>query len=237
MCIQEWVDFLTLSTSRTFPVRPNVLSILRTANLGSTVAPAVEVSAVFLITTVVPFLTFSMVNFARSSLMFSMVGRWRSLGIPPFSSYKNSTVCLAISVMPTKQHLKLQTTFNVHIVTTRFHRYKIFITVTDTRICIHKISKAYATQMKKCQLYMWFYDSSIQYIKTLEWALILWFLWIIMFPLYEIIKKTDPLNKLYQPSCKAPLICSSPSFLCASFLNLLLMTGNTFCSQAFTRRA
>lgn len=171
MCIQEWVDFLTLSTSRTFPVRPNVLSILRTANLGSTVAPAVEVSAVFLITTVVPFLTFSMVNFARSSLMFSMVGRWRSLGIPPFSSYKNSTVCLAISVMPTKQHLKLQTTFNVHIVTTRFHRYKIFITVTDTRICIHKISKAYATQMKKCQLNMWFYDSSIQYIKTSKQAL------------------------------------------------------------------
>lgn len=186
MCIQEWVDFLTLSTSRTFPVRPNVLSILRTANLGSTVAPAVEVSAVFLITTVVPFLTFSMVNFARSSLMFSMVGRWRSLGMPPFSSYKNSTVCLAISVMPTKQHLKLQTTFNVQ---TRFHRFKIFITVKVTRICIHK---AYATQMKKCQLNMWFYDSSIQYIKTLEWALILWFLWIIMFPLYEIIKKTDP---------------------------------------------
>lgn len=106
-CIQRWENFLTLSTSRTFPVRPNVLSMLRTANLGSTVVPAVEVSAVFLITTVVPFLTFSMVNLARSSLMFSMVGRWRSLGIPPFSSYKNSTVCLAISVMPIKETLDI----------------------------------------------------------------------------------------------------------------------------------
>ena len=39
------------------------------------------------------------------------------------------------------------------------------------------------------------------------------------------------------PSCRAPLICSNPSFLSASFRNLRRMTGKTFCSQALTSSA
>lgn len=48
----------------------------------------------------VPLRTLSMVNLLASSLISSMVGKYRSRGIPPFSSYRNSTVCLAMSTIP-----------------------------------------------------------------------------------------------------------------------------------------